>query len=419
MNTLPSSSNIHSANAHNKAHCEHSAAVAALDSSQTMQPPQVRAHSVRRERWRRRDESRKFLRPLAQSTDTGFARPVRPARCSWTLGQSVGIMHDGSRPAGYTGLERCGSIWACPHCGAVIRAGRAQEIQHVVEAHQAGGGELLFFTGTVRHHHGDDLTLTLDAVMQAWRTLTGNRPWKRWKKDLGISGFIRSIEVTYGEHGWHPHAHVMLFLDEENSLEQLAEFRTWLFEAWATAVEKAGGKRPTPQGLDLQKVDKKGKVLARYLSKVQDEKKWTAGAEMARSDVKSGRGSSLTPFQLLDEETPIDPDRRACLWREYYQATKGRRAITWSRGLKDRYDIGEQDDEEILDDAESTTPVWRTSAKSYRAAYKRGAVRLAIALELAEAELWTDLEKILPSDWSPDERRKRLDKRRRPRRRKV
>lgn len=404
MNTLPSSSNVDSANAHNKAHCE-PAAVAALDTSRIMQPPQVKADSLRRERWRRRDVSSTFLRPLAQPTDAGIPRQVRPARCSWTLGQAVGIMHDGDRPAGYTGLERCGSIWACPHCGAVIRAGRAQEIQHAVEAHQAGGGELLFFTGTLRHHHGDDLAVTLDAVLEAWRKLTGNRPWKRWKKDLGISGFIRSIEVTYGEHGWHPHAHVMLFLDEENSPEQLAEFRTWLFEAWANAVEKSGGKRPTPQGLDLQKVDKKGKVLARYLSKVQDEKKWQAGAEMARADVKSGRGHSLTPFQLLDEETPIDPARRACLWREYYQATKGRRAITWSRGLKDRYGIGEQDDEEILDDAESTKLVWRTSARVFRIARKRGAVVLAIALELAEAEQWDELEKILPSNWHAEKRK--------------
>lgn len=405
MNTLPSSSNIHSANAHNKAHCEHSAAVAALDTSQAMQPPQVRADSLRRERWRRREVSGKFLRPLAQSTDTGFARPVRPARCSWTLGQSVGIMHDGARPAGYTGLERCGSIWACPHCGAVIRAGRAQEIQHAVEAHQQQGGELLFFTGTVRHHQGDDLATTLDAVLEAWRKMTGNRPWKERKQRHAISGYIRSIEVTHGTNGWHPHAHVLLLLDEKMSADELADFRSWIFDQWSNSVEKSGGKRPNEQGLDLQQVDKKGKVLAKYISKIQDEKKWTAGAELARADVKNGRGNSITPFQLLDEETDIDANKRGALWREYYLATKGRRAITWSRGLKQRYEIGEQTDEDILDETESTTLVWRTSAKTYRAARMRGAVTLAIALELAENESWAELEKILPSDWHTEKRK--------------
>lgn len=412
MHILHTTPHSHSAE---HAHCDHHAcehaATAALDSSQIMQPPQVNAHSVRRERWRRREASAKFLRPLAQQTETGFAKQVRPAQCSWTLGQSVGIMHDGSRPAGYTGIERCSSIWACPHCGSVIRAGRALEIQQAVEAHQDAGGDLLFFTGTLRHHQGDDLATTLDAVLEAWRKMVGNRPWKTCKDQLKISGYIRSIEVTYGGHGWHPHAHILLFLDEEISAEKLAEFKTWLFTAWAEAVEKAGGKRPNEQGLDLQRVDKKGKVLAQYISKIQDEKKWTAGAEMARSDVKNGRGQSITPLQLLDEETNMPATRRGALWREYYLATKGRRAITWSRGLKARYEVGEHTDEEILDESESTTPVWRTSAKSYRAAHKRGAVTLAIALELAENESWTDLEKLLPADWSPDERKRRSAKR--------
>ena len=392
---------------HAHSHVCDPAALAALDTSQTMQPPQVRADSLRRERWRRREVSGKFLRPLAKTNETPYLKQVRPAQCSWTLGQSVGIMHDGSRPAGYTGIERCSSIWACPHCSAVIRAGRAAEIQQAVETHQQQGGELLFFTGTLRHHQGDDLATTLDAVLEAWRKMTGNRPWKERKHRHAISGYIRSIEVTHGTNGWHPHAHVLLLLDEKMSADELADFRSWIFNQWSNSVEKSGGKRPNEQGLDLQQVDKKGKVLAKYISKIQDEKKWTAGAELARADVKNGRGNSITPFQLLDEETDIDANKRAALWREYYLATKGRRAITWSRGLKQRYEIGEQTDEDILDETESTTLVWRTSAKTYRTARMRGAVTLAIALELAENESWAELEKLLPSDWRPDERKKR------------
>lgn len=371
----------------------------ALDSSQVMQPPQVRGHYLRRQRWQRRGKSAEFLAPLAVPTGDGHMKPVRPASCGWTIGQGVGIMHDGDRPAGYSGLERCGSIWACPHCGSVIRAGRAAEIEHAVKEHQKTGGELLFFTGTVRHHQGDDLALTLDAVMTAWRKMTGNRPWKRWKKDLGISGYIRSIEVTLGQHGWHPHAHVLLFLDGEISDDQRDAFRASLFELWADAVEKAGAKRPTEKGLDLQKVDKKGKVLAQYIGKIQDEKTaWSAGAELARADVKSGRGGSITPMELLDESDERSEAERARLWREFYTVTKGRRAITWSRGLKKRYDVGEQDDEEILDAAESTVLVWQTSAAAYRRLRMRGAVLPAIALELAEKEEWEELAEFLPPD---------------------
>lgn len=374
-----------------------------LDNSRIMPPPQVKALRLRRQRWERRAESVRFLRPLAVEQASGFLRPVRPARCAWTLGQSVGIMHDGGRPAGYAGIERCGSIWACPHCSAVIRAGRAAEIEQAVSAHQSTGGSVVFFTGTLRHHQADDLETTLDAILEGWRKLTAGRPWKRIKEKYQVSGYIRSIEVTYGGNGWHPHAHSLLFLDGDILPEELEELRPVLYELWATCVEKAGGKRPTEKGLDLQKLDSDGKLLARYLSKMQDEKKqgWSASAEMTRSDVKSGRNGSITPFQLLDDHPDHDEQERARLWREFYEVSKGRRAITWSRGLKERCCIGEVTDADILDAAESTVLVWQTSARAYRQVLRSEPVLLAVALELAEREKWAQLAEIFPRDDVP------------------
>lgn len=379
-----------------------------LDNSRIMPPPQVKALRLRRQRWERRAESARFLRPLAVEQASGFLRPVRPARCAWTLGQSVGIMHDGgSRPAGYAGIERCGSIWACPHCSAVIRAGRAAEIEQAVSAHQETGGSVLFFTGTLRHHQGDKLEVTMDAILEGWRRLTAGRPWKRIKEKYQVSGYIRSIEVTLGRHSWHPHAHVLMFLDSDISSDQLETLCPKLYELWAACVERAGGKRPTERGLDLQKLDSDGKLLARYLSKVQDEKKqgWSAGAEMTRADVKQGRGGSITPFQLLDDHPDYDEQERARLWREFYQVSKGRRAITWSRGLKARCCIGEVTDADLLDEAESTVLVWQTSARAYRQVLRSEPVALAVALELAEHEKWGDLAEILPRDDSPPDQR--------------
>lgn len=387
---------------------ERGTSASALDNSRIMPPPQVKALRLRRQRWERRAESARFLAPLATELETGFRRPVRPARCAWSLGQSVGIMHDGGdRPAGFAGIERCGSIWACPHCAAVIRAGRAAEIEQAVKHHQETvGGSVLFFTGTLRHHQGDQLEVTLDAILEGWRRLTRGRPWKRIKEKYQVSGYIRSIEVTLGASSWHPHAHVLLFLDADISPGQLEELRPTLYELWATCVEKAGGKRPTEKGLDLQKLDDDGKLLARYLGKVQDEKQgWSAGAELARGDVKSGRGSSITPHQLLDEHPDYDEQTRARLWREFYLVSKGRRAITWSRGLKERCLIAEVTDADILDEMEQTVMVWRTSSKSYRAVLRSEPVLLAVALELAEHEKWAQLAEILPRDDVPPDQR--------------
>lgn len=379
-----------------------------LDISRIMPPVEVKGSFLRRKRWERRSTSAKFLAPLAVEQPDGFFRPVRPARCAWTLGQGVGIMHDGTRPAGYSGIERCGSIWCCPHCSAVIRAGRAVEIEQAVKYHQETvGGSVLFFTGTLRHHQGDKLEVTMDAILEGWRRLTAGRPWKRIKEKYQVSGYIRSIEVTLGRHSWHPHAHVLMFLDSDISPDQLEELRPVLYETWARSVERAGGKRPTERGLDLQKLDSDGKLLARYLSKVQDEKKqgWSAGAEMTRSDVKSGRNGSITPFQLLDDHPGYDEQERARLWREFYQVSKGRRAITWSRGLKARCLIGEVSDEDILDEMEQTVMVWRTSSKIYRSVLRSNPVALAVALELAEREKWGQLAEILPPDDIPPDQR--------------
>ncbi len=414
MRIIPAGVGLHHCAAPSEGACDGRASAserggqqAPLDTSRIMPPPQVKRTSLRRKRWERRSTSARFLRPLAVEQANGFFRPVRPARCAWSLGQSVGIMHDGGdRPAGFAGIERCGSIWCCPACSAVIRAGRAREIEQAVKYHQETGGSVLFFTGTLRHHQGDQLEVTLDAILEGWRKLTAGRPWKRIKEKHQVSGYIRSIEVTLGVNSWHPHAHVLMFLDSDITADQLDELRPVLYETWARSVERAGGKRPTERGLDLQKLDSDGKLLARYLAKVQDEKQgWSVGAEMARSDVKSGRAGSITPFQLLDEHPDYDEQERARLWREFYQVSKGRRAVTWSRGLKDRCLIAEVTDADILDEMEQTVMVWRTSSKSYRAVLRSEPVLLAVALELAEHEKWAQLAEILPSDDVPPDQR--------------
>jgi hypothetical protein len=76
---------------------------------------------------------------------------------------------------------------------------------------------------------------------------------------------------------------------------------------------------------------------------------------LARSDVKSARSGGVVPFELLDEdgsgEMPAGQRRR--LWLEYVAGTKGRRAITWSRGLKDALGVNERTDEQIVEDVET------------------------------------------------------------------
>lgn len=394
---------------------------------------------LRRSRFKRRSQSSKWLIADAVDSstieelgdglfvdtasgevlDSDWVRPPRPARCGWRIGENVSVHSDGQF-AHYSGTARCGSIWACPVCSAVIRAERAREISQAVEAHQAAGGSILFVTLTIRHDRDDSLKQSMDAVLGSWRKLLQGSAWTGSKSKQGardryrVSGYIRSTEVTYGSHGWHPHIHALFFTDDELSDTEVTAFGDELHTRWARFVRKATGKLPTREhGTDVQRVDEDGQVLGKYLAKVQDEgksktEKWDASAELARADVKRGRGDNFVPFELLDSDHPMPLPQRRRLWVEYHQGTKGRRAITWSRGLKARYEVGEKTDEEIIEETEAAPVRWVAEGRAYDALRRSDPELLALVLDAAASENWPVVQALLPGD-EPPERARSMD----------
>lgn len=337
-----------------------------------------------------------------------WPRVPRLAKCSWRRNSDVPV-HAADGKAHYSGLERCSSIWACPVCAAVVRAERAREIEKAVTAHQAAGGSALFVTLTIRHSGEDSLAQSLDAVLTSWQKILGSRAWRGGKRQIGlkekygVTGYIRSTEITHGDNGWHPHIHSIILVDRDLSTAELTTLGDDIHDQWASRIEKATGKTPTREhGIDVQKVDTKGKVLAKYLSKVQDEGKpkteaWSVSAELARSDVKNARAfGSRVPFELLDSDDPMPRNRRYALWLEYVAATKGRRAITWSRGLKASFEIDDKTDEEIIEETESAPARWLAEGEGYDSLRRRDPKGLAVVLEFAEVERWDDVADLLP-----------------------
>lgn len=287
------------------------------------------------------------------ANDAEWVRPPRPARCGWRIAADVGVHGGDGSIAHLSGVEQCGSVWACSCCSAIVRARYATEIQQAVQQHQASGGGVLFVTATLRHHRGHDLKTTLNAALEGWRRTLSGRPWTRLQSELGIGGVIRTVEITTNHgptgNGWHPHVHALVFFDHAVTTSDVVAFDQFFFPRWADRVVKLGAGVPDrAHGLDLQVVDHDGRALAAYLAKVQDEGKSNVGAELARSDMKSGRDGSKTPFELLDAD---DDDVQArWLWWEYVTVTKGRKAVTWTDGLRERFDLApEQTPEEILE----------------------------------------------------------------------
>lgn len=354
------------------------------------------AQSLRLQRFLRRQRSSSWLigaareeADLDRDGGEGWARPLRPARCRWRVAPLVGVHGgDGHRAGHFSGLERCGSVWACPVCSAVIRAERADEIARAWQANVSSGGSGLFVTLTLRHRDGDDLAAMLDHLLNAWRKVQTWRGWRGgkksegWRARLGVRGIIRATEITHGAHGWHPHSHLLICTDAPVSDDARQGFAAWLAEAWQKAVGAEGGRLPSQErGVDVRAVE--GEGIAGYLAKVQDQKGTPVAREMARGDLKQGRGGSRLPFELLDDQQPGDRER----WIAYVQATQGRRAFSWTRGLRDLLleDETERTDEQIIEETEAGELLASIEGRAWDRRYRDDPLRMAAVLDVADA----------------------------------
>ena len=335
----------------------------------------------------------------------------RPAKCGCvriTAGVEVRISEHG---ASYGGLVRCASVWACPVCAASIKATRAAEISALVAWH--GPDQTAMLTLTVRHGVGEDFKAMTRGLSNAYRRMTRGKPWKRFALQWGIAGQVRALETTHGnEHGWHPHLHVLLLLGEagEKGDWKKAHPRawTWLAKRWRRCVIAELGPSFAPDvfmrdGVQVELdydveadrakshgIDCRELKLVRYLSKL--------GLEISNPDTKQARKhDSRTPFQIAqDLTTPGRParyrERDSALWAAYVAGTKGRKMLTWSRGLKARAGIGEKEDREVIAEEESGAgePVATIDADDWRTLRRLRGARLQL-LERVEGHYapWT------------------------------
>jgi len=270
-------------------------------------------------------------------------------RC--THGDTFTLQMHGDR-ASWGGLQTCGSVWACPLCSASIWAQRQTELEQAARAHEATGGRVVFLTLTMAHKKGDPLPDLWDAAGHAWRAAMGgsNRVARRAMKAAGANDWLRAVEVTHGVNSWHVHIHALLFVRGDITEAGAQTLGNAMFRAWASSLAKKG-YRPIRDrgGLDVQLValDGAADALADYFTKATYNGE-AAAAEVAGQHGKSARGANRTPWDILEALIENGEARDFALWREYEQASKGRRALTWSQGTRDRLlgDV-EQTDEEV------------------------------------------------------------------------
>lgn len=298
----------------------------------------------------------------------------------------VPIMVGGRGEAYFSGLISCGSVWHCPVCAEKVSNARRDQVAEAMRVHQSVDGTGYMATLTIRHHAIESCGQLRDRVRKAWAKVQTGKAWMQAKERAGFIGFIRSLEVTRGDNGWHPHLHI-LFLFDRDDPESAKAFGDWLIAQWIKKVAVVQGREggATEAGFDF--------VKARTVAEAGDYvAKWGVAWELTAADRKEGRGGR-TPWEILADYERDGDIRDADLFQEYARAFKGARQLQWSHKLKDVL-LGISEDEDASDaelaarEDPEPSQFGRVSAYGFKLIVVKGLD--LTALELAETLSWED-----------------------------
>jgi hypothetical protein len=294
-----------------------------------------------------------------------------------------------SRRAGLAGLQSCGSPWACPCCARKVGARRAEEIRQVVAGAEAAGGSAALVTMTLQHNAGHRLADGWDALRYAWSRVASGKKYAAEMEQFGIDGWCVAVEVTHGEAGWHPHAHALVIFKGPRSQQMIEQLAIRWWTRWERALNRKGFTAIADRGgLDARLVvltAGASGALGQYLSKI--------ALEVTGGSVKDGRYGNRSPFALLRDGLATGAADDIEAWWEFEQASRGRRQLTWSQGIRDRYGVGpEQSDQEIAAEDVGSDDLIKLPAETWEVVRDQ-AEQLLTAAEvdgLAGAAEWLD-----------------------------
>lgn len=278
---------------------------------------------------------------LLFDTAAGKRQKHRVVHCMRSIrGEGVSLYRS-ANGARYGGLTTCGSGWTCPVCAAKIAEKRREELTRAVVAWTKQGGSVYLMTGTFPHQWGDDLELLnerLDTIRNRWRN-------SRTFKALPKAGAVTSLEVTHGENGWHPHIHLLVFMERPLTVpERDALVGMWAKQSIKAGVESCKLSDLIEHGLDIRG----GEDAAAYVTKYGREEEWGLSSELTRAHTKTAKAGNLKPFGLLSLATSGDVVAGR-LFTEFAEAFHGKRLLNWSPGLKKRFGIDDLEDEALAD----------------------------------------------------------------------
>jgi len=271
-------------------------------------------------------------------------------RYAITSDGSVQVRANG-QAVGYAGLASCGSIWVCPVDNAKIQAVRRLEVGAVL-ALALVEGSAAFGAYTIRHHRGQALGVLWAGTNYCWNAVSVDLAVRKQRARMGWIGYVRAAECTVGLCGWHPHIHPLHLFSRPVTAAEVAELHRVEFRAWQAAALRLGFTAPleVAQHLHLLAGDA-GEPMGDYFTKASytGARVESVGWEMTSTQTKSRTraSGSRTPWEVLADVAAGDADALD-VWHEWEAGSKGKRALTWSRGLRARFGLGvEASDEDV------------------------------------------------------------------------
>ena len=266
----------------------------------------------------------------------------------------------------FSGVATCKSVWSCPCCSPRIHGRRRRDLALLFEK-ALESGSAAFGAYTLRHSRSDSLADLQQALSDCWSAV--GRDWKvrEVRERLGVLGIVKAVEHTYTvANGWHPHLHPVYVFAGKVSSSQVAELFDVEFGVWERAAVKAGLRAPMERGQNLHLVEISESnthlELADYLGKgnLISRSPVSVAYEMAPGNKKTytRTSGSLTPFDILEKIslsiTPQEKSKWLAVWHEYERATKGRSALTYSKGLREHFGLRGvvRDESEIIKELE-------------------------------------------------------------------
>lgn len=335
-----------------------------------------------------------------------YAKQERVCHCGQKAMQGHVDVRCGDK-ASYAGIETCGSVWLCPACASKIAEGRRQEVRALAEAHCRAGGEIYMAAFTLRHHRWQKASELRDAVTSSWSKMLAGKPWQRARDKVGCVGGVRALEVTHGSNGWHPHLHVVFFIEgvkppaegavmlpqmvaamhaeKQNAID---EFGIWLFERWSKIVHRAGYGWCEPSIWKFERA-------AQYDAVTDYVVKGNFDMELTRGHMKLAKGGGRSPWQLLADYDAGDANAGR-LFQDFAAAFKGARQLTYFGDLREAHS-----DLELAAKAEPGELIGTLPAKLFVAVARAG--KASSLLDAAEADGWSGVTQFLIREnlWRP------------------